>query len=65
MKLNQKRLADLIAKNGMSLLDLAEKSDVCITTLNRILKHGKRAQLPTIGRLAEALGCEPSYLMEE
>ncbi len=65
MKLNRKRLTDLIARNGLSLVELASRADVCVSTLNRIVKHGKRAQLPTIGRIAEALGCEPSYLLED
>lgn len=65
MKLNRKKLTDLIAKSGMSLAELAEKANVCITTLNRIVRHGKNAHLTTIGRIAEALGCEPSYLLSD
>ena len=62
--LNLKNLKSLIAKNGFTLLELSEASGVGLSTLNRIL-HGKKAQLATIGRLANALGCEPSYLLTD
>ena len=63
--LNVKKMLNLAAKNGMTLKDLSKRADVSMGTLNRIVRHGKRVQLPTIGRLAEALGCEPSYLLED
>lgn len=63
--INKKNLINLMAKQGWTIAELSEKADVGTVTLNRILKHGARAQLATIGRLAEALGCEPSYLLED
>ena len=63
--LNTKKLMNLIAKQGWTIAELSEKADVGTVTLNRILKHKTRAQLATIGRIAEALGCEPSYLLED
>lgn len=63
--LNRKNFLNLFAKSGMTIDELAERAGVGAVTINRILKHRKKAQLATIGRLASALGCEPSYLLTD
>lgn len=63
--LDRKKLMSLIAKSGFTIDELANKANVGTVTLNRIIRHGKRAQLATIGRLADALGCEPEYLLKD
>lgn len=62
---NRKNFLNLFAKSGLTIEELAQKAGVGTVTINRILKHGKKAQMATIGRLANALGCEPEYLLKD
>lgn len=54
-------LRQLRIKAALSQRELAERSGIAYSTIAR-LETGKTANMKTVRKLAEALGCEPSDL---
>lgn len=58
------KLAELRAIQGLTVRELAEKSGVSPTTINRLEKGHIKSHAVTIGRLAKALSVELTILHE-
>ena len=58
-------LRNQMALHGLGLKALSEKSGVSIDTLTRILNHGRKPTIVTIGKIAAALGISPKDLLKE
>ena len=58
------RLKALRIRRALSQADLAEKSGVARTTINRLERELEEPYPSTIRKLAEALDVEPHELME-
>ncbi|MGM9577843.1 MAG: helix-turn-helix domain-containing protein [Evtepia sp.] len=61
MKIDLKKLDLLLARECKSLSDLRDGSSP--QTLKRI-RRGEEVQPKTVGRIARALGCDPSDILE-
>lgn len=53
---------DLLALNGLSLTQVAERSDVPRPTLSSLLGGHHKASVPMAHRIAGAVGCRPGTL---
>ena len=66
MKLNVLKVCELIAEQHRPLADVARAAGMPPTNMSKVIKRGA-CNLSTIGRIADALGVEPSdiWIMEE
>lgn len=64
MKLNPDKLELSMARACVSIGDLCEKADIPRTTLSQVRRGVRNPQPKTIGRIAAALGVDPSELVE-
>lgn len=65
MRVSKSNLALVMLKAGVdSSKRLAELSGVSVNTISRI-NNGGSAKLPTVRRLAVALGCDPAEIIEQ
>lgn len=62
--MNRIKLLDLIASKGMTQAELADKAGLSRASVNKLLKHGSKPRLDTLGRIAKALGVKPSELLD-
>ena len=57
------RLHELLKKAGMSQGELSRRSDLSMSTVNRIATNKtERVALATLDKLSKTLGCEPGDL---
>lgn len=63
MRVNPKKMDLFIAKKGCELYELAKLSGVAYTTLNRV-RNGHGTTPATVGKIANALNCNPADLIE-
>lgn len=63
MKANTKRLRILMCEKVMGRNDLAKVSGVTNSTISNIL-HDAPTSIKTIGKLAKALGVEPTEIID-
>ena len=61
--MNKRKLIDLMADKGLTQADLAEKAGISRTAVYGVMK-GRRPTMPTLGKIARALGVKPSELLE-
>ena len=61
--MDKKKLVNLMADRGLTQADLAEKAGISRTAVYGVMK-GRRPTLPTLGKIARALGVKPSELLE-
>lgn len=61
--MNKRKLIDLMADKGLTQADLAEKAGISRTVVYGVMK-GRRPTMPTLGKIARALGVKPSELLE-
>jgi DNA-binding Xre family transcriptional regulator len=60
------RLHEILKARGMSRSDLARRSDVSFTTINRMAaNHAVQISLGTLDRLSAAQGVEPGERLEQ
>ena len=65
MRISKSKLALAMLNAGIiSIKELAKVSGVSINTISRINKGGS-VKLPTLGRIARALGVDPAELIQE
>lgn len=65
MRINKNKLALAMLNAGItSIRDLAAASGVSINTISRS-NNGGTVKLPTLGRIAKALGVDPAELIQE
>lgn len=65
MRINKNKLALAMLNAGItSIKELATVSGVSINTISRS-NNGGTVKLPTLGRIAKALGVDPAELMEQ
>lgn len=65
MRISKNKLALAMLNAGItSIKDLAAASGVSINTISRS-NNGGTVKLPTLGRIAKALGVDPATLVEE
>lgn len=62
--MNRIKLLDLIASKGMTQAELADKAGLSRASVNKLLKHGSKPRLDTLGKIAKALGVKPSELLD-
>lgn len=53
---------DLLRLSGLSLTQIAERSEIPRPTLSSLLGGHHRASVPMCHRLADAIGCHPQTL---
>ena len=59
------RLHELLKKAGMSQGELSRRSDLSMSTVNRIATNKtERVDLATLDKMSEVLGCEPGDLLK-
>jgi transcriptional regulator with XRE-family HTH domain len=58
------KLKELRRRKMLSLRELGERSGVEFDNVNKLENEKRRAQPPTLRKLAEALGVEPHELMK-
>ena len=65
MRISKTKLSCAMLNAGVdSSKALAGKAGVSVNTISRILNGGS-ATVPTVRKLAEALGCNPEELLQE
>ncbi len=65
MRISKSKLALAMLNAGItSIRDLAAASGVSINTISRS-NNGGTVKLPTLGRIAKALGVDPAELIQE
>lgn len=64
MKINKKKLETAMAQNCISILELADISNVSRTVLFRIGKENGNLRPITVGKIAKALGVDVTELIE-
>lgn len=64
MKVNVEKLNLLLAKKGMLLKDLCEKSGIGEITLRKIRQEKSVPKPVTVGKIAKALGCKVEDLID-
>ena len=62
--MNRVKLLDLIASKNMTQAELADKAGLSRTSVNKLLKHGSKPRLDTLGKSAKVLGVKPSELLD-
>ena len=65
MKINKKRLETAMAQNCIGILELADISNVSRTVLFRIRKENSNLRPVTVGKIAKALNCDVTELIEQ
>lgn len=63
MKINSTKLNLALARECVSMKELAEKSGVDVVTLARINKGKQTPRPQTIGKIAKALNCDVAELL--
>lgn len=64
MKINRIRLTSLMVREDIkNSKELAVAAGISVNTVSRLM-NGATAKVPTIGKLAAALNCEPAELLE-
>ena len=61
--MDKKKLVNLMADRGLTQADLAEKAGISRTAVYGVMK-GRRPTMPTLGKIARALGVKPSELLD-
>lgn len=64
MKINKNNLDTALAKNCMTLKELSEKSKVATAVLYKIGKDNSNLRTVTVGKIAKALNCDVTELLE-
>lgn len=64
MRIDPLKLDKQIALKKLTVMELCEKANVSRPTLWKIRKGDNNTKLSTIGKLAEALGCEIEDITE-
>lgn len=63
MKVNKRKMIIAMTRKQMSILDLALEAGIDPATVSRAKRH-ESISLTSIGRIAKALGMDPSELIE-
>ena len=63
--MNKTMLINLLAEKGLTQANLAEKTGLSRAGVNKMLNHGTRPRLDTLGKLARVLGVKPSELLQD
>ena len=61
--MDKKKLVNLMADKGMTQAELADKAGLSRTAIYSVMK-GRKPTLPTLGKIAKALGVKPSELLD-
>ena len=61
--MDKRKLVNLMADKGLTQADLAEKAGISRTAVYGAMK-GRRPTMPTLGKIARALGVKPSELLD-
>ena len=62
--MNRVKLLDLIASKNMTQAELADKAGLSRASVNKLLKHGSKLRLDTLGKITKVLGVKPSELLD-
>lgn len=65
MILDKKKFNLVLARAEMNKLDLAQKSGISPSTICKAVNKNSCLRTATIGRIAKALGVDPSEIIEE
>lgn len=65
MKINKKKLETAMAQNCIGILELANISNISRTVLFRIGKKNSNLRPATVGKIAKALNCDVTELIEQ
>ena len=65
VKINKKKLETAMAQNCIGILELADISNVSRTVLFRIGKENSNLRPVTVGKIAKALNCDVTELIEQ
>ena len=65
MKVDKQKLETLMAQNCLSVLELANKSQVSKSVLFKIGRVNSNLRPITIGKIARALNCDVTELIEQ
>ncbi len=62
--MDSKALKNRIAKSQLSIGEVARRAGISPDVVYKAMSGRRKPTLSTIGKLAEALGCEPADLMK-
>ena len=62
--MDKAKLIDLMADKGLTQADLADKAGLSRTAIYGVMTKGRKPRLPTLGKIAKALGVKPSELLD-
>lgn len=60
--LSPKAFGDVLRYSGLSITQVAERSEIPRATVSSLLGGFHRASVPNCHRLAQAMGCDPETL---
>jgi DNA-binding Xre family transcriptional regulator len=63
-KFRNVKMLVMMARKGVTTVDLAEKAGVCRATVSRLLCRRCDASSATLARLSKALDCSPEDIVE-
>ncbi len=62
--MDKKKLVNLMADKNMTQAELADRAGLSRASVNKLLKHGSKPRLDTLGKIAKVLGVKPSELLD-
>jgi len=62
--MDRRKLVDLMADKGLTQAELADKAGISRPIVNKLVKHGGKPRLDTLGKIAKVLGVKPSELLD-
>lgn len=63
MELNAKAIKMGMINQCMGIRELSEATGISVHTLSKIINHGGKSRLTTIGKLAKALEVKPQEIL--
>lgn len=65
LKINRTKLRELMLKHGLNVSGLAKAVGMSVTTISELLRQKRGCYFPTVTKLAEVFGVEPTTLILE
>lgn len=65
MKIDNKKLELIMAMRCITLRELSKKSTISEVTLTRLKRNAQKPKPQTIGKIAKALECEVTEIIEQ
>ena len=64
MKFDTSAVQQKLLEKGWTIKELAEKSGLAYTTVNKAVLSNKNYSYKSVGRIAQALSCKPTEILQ-